>query len=296
MLIIIQCLKKWDAELRSVSNFQIHTDHKNLKYFMTVKKLTEQQMRWFLTLSQYNFFILYLLRNQNERTDTLSRHKQDMLTDVSDDRVQHHIMQMLHFKMLCKSIQTASMTVANISNSMLVWDWDLFNEITDLEQMWVKTEVKDESYDELCQVIQEQQRFFSIILKVRMFITECFLSDEEKLLFCERCWVLISELLDTELIQYTHDLTMIKHSKRDVTDALLLRQFFWLKMLQNVHTFCRNYDKCHMNNSWKNCQQGFLKPLSVLRRIWWKIFIDFVVNLLSSESCMNLLMITDYLS
>jgi len=28
MLIIIQCLKEWDAELRSVSSFQIFTDHK----------------------------------------------------------------------------------------------------------------------------------------------------------------------------------------------------------------------------------------------------------------------------
>jgi hypothetical protein len=28
--------KEWDAELRSVSSFQICTDHKNLKYFMTV--------------------------------------------------------------------------------------------------------------------------------------------------------------------------------------------------------------------------------------------------------------------
>jgi hypothetical protein len=73
MLIIIQCLKEWDAELRSVSSFQICTDHKNLKYFMTVKKLTEQQMRWSLILSQYNFFILYLLSKQNERTDALSR-------------------------------------------------------------------------------------------------------------------------------------------------------------------------------------------------------------------------------
>jgi len=41
MLIIIQCLKEWDAELRSVSSFQIHMNHKNLKYFMTVKKLIE---------------------------------------------------------------------------------------------------------------------------------------------------------------------------------------------------------------------------------------------------------------
>ncbi len=89
---------------------------------------------------------------------------------------------------------------------------------------------------------------------------------------------------------------MTEHLKRDVTDVLLLRQFFWLKMLQNVYTFCRNCNKCHTNNSWKNCQQGFLKPLSVLKRIWQKIFIDFVVNLLSNEGCTNLLIITDCLS
>jgi len=87
MLIIIQCLKEWDTELRSVLSFQICTDHKNLKYFMTVKKLIEWQMRWFLILSWYNFFILYLLRNQNERTDALSKYKQNMLTDLSDNRV-----------------------------------------------------------------------------------------------------------------------------------------------------------------------------------------------------------------
>ncbi len=51
-----------------------------------------------------------------------------------------------------------------------------------------------------------------------------------------------------------------------------------------------------MNNSWKNHWQGFLKPLPVLKRIWQKIFIDFVVNLLSSENCTNLLMITNCLN
>jgi hypothetical protein len=33
-----------------------------------------------------------------------------------------------------------------------------------------------------------------------------------------------------------------------------------------------------MNNSWKDRWQGFLKPLPVLKQIWWKIFIDFVVD------------------
>ncbi len=125
---------------------------------------------------------------------------------------------------------------------------------------------------------------------------KCFLSDEEKLLFHRRHWVLFSESLCTRLIQYTHDSTMTEHSERDVINALLSQQFFWPEMLQNVCTFCWNCDKCCMNNSWKDHWQGFLKPLPVSEWIWWKIFIDFVVDLLSSESCMNLLIITDCFS
>ncbi len=67
-------------------------------------------------------------------------------------------------------------------------------------------------------------------------------------------------------------------------------------MLQKVCTFCWNCDKCCTNNSWKDCWQGFLKSLPVLKWIWQKIFIDFVVDLLSSEGCTNLLIITDHLS
>jgi len=159
------------------------------------------------------------------------------------------MMQIIHSEIISKPIQTVLMTIANILIPVLVQDQNLFNKVTDLKQMWVNAEIKDESYEKLCQAIQEQQRFFSIILRVRMFITECFLSNEEKLLFCKRHWVLILKSLYMRLIQYTHDLTMTEHSERNITDLFLLRQFFWLRMLQNVSTFCRNCDKCYMNNS-----------------------------------------------
>jgi len=160
----------------------------------------------------------------------------------------------------------------------------------------MSAEAEDESYNELCQTIHKKQRSFSTVLEVRIFITECFLSNEEKLLFCERHWVSFSEPLHTELIQYTHDSTMTEHSERDVTDTLLSQQFFWPEMLQNVCTFCWNCDKCCMNNSWKDRWQDFLKSLLILKQIWWKIFIDFVVDLSSSESGINLLIITDCLN
>ncbi len=92
-------------------------------------------MRWFLILSQYNFFILYLLENQNERTDTLLKCEQDMLTGFSNDKVQHYTMQMIHLKIMSKSIQAASMTVVNILIPVLVQDQNLFSEAIDLKQM-----------------------------------------------------------------------------------------------------------------------------------------------------------------
>ncbi len=87
---------------------------------MTVKKLTEQQMRWSLILSQYNFFILYLLSKQNEKTDALLRQKQNVSMNLLNDRVQHCMTQIIHFKMMSKPIQAASMTVADILIPVLV--------------------------------------------------------------------------------------------------------------------------------------------------------------------------------
>ena len=43
MLAIICSLKQWRPELEGThSQFQIYTDHKALKYFMTTKQLTER--------------------------------------------------------------------------------------------------------------------------------------------------------------------------------------------------------------------------------------------------------------
>jgi len=167
---------------------------------MTVKKLTEWQIRWSLILLQYNFFILYLLSKQNERADALLRQKQNVSMNLSDNRVQHCMMQIICSEMMSKPIQTVLMTVADILISVLIQDQNLFDEITDLKQMWENAEAKDELYNELCQSICEKQRSFSTVLRVRMFIMKCSLSSEENLLFQERCWVLNSEFLCTKLI------------------------------------------------------------------------------------------------
>lgn len=42
LLAIVACMKEWDAELRGLAKaFTILSDHMNLKYFLTTRKLTE---------------------------------------------------------------------------------------------------------------------------------------------------------------------------------------------------------------------------------------------------------------
>ena len=98
MLAIIRCLEEWDAELRSVK-FEIRIDHKNLEYFMTVKKLTERQIKWSLILFKYDFVINYITGKSNERADALSRREQDV-PEAGDDRLEYKTAPLLKPRML----------------------------------------------------------------------------------------------------------------------------------------------------------------------------------------------------
>jgi hypothetical protein len=95
MLAIIRCLREWDTDLRSVRSFEICTDHKNLEYFMTAKRLTERQVRWSLDLSKYNFTLSYIKGAANIVADAMSRRTQDIPQNDSDARVADRTYQLL---------------------------------------------------------------------------------------------------------------------------------------------------------------------------------------------------------
>ena len=95
MLAIVRSLEEFDCELRGLAEFEVYSDHKNLQYFMTVRKLTERQMRWSLTLSRYNFRIIHVSGANNGRADALSRRDQDLPKGAEDSRVQERNIQLI---------------------------------------------------------------------------------------------------------------------------------------------------------------------------------------------------------
>ncbi len=86
LLIIIRCLKHWCLELKCTNILiKIFINHLNLKYFMIIKELIRQQVKWAEKLSEYNFKIIYQSKKQNLKVDVLIRISDVKSVKANDD-------------------------------------------------------------------------------------------------------------------------------------------------------------------------------------------------------------------
>ena len=84
MLAVVSCLKFWEPELKACGPFTIWTDHRNLEYFMVKRQLSERQIRWYESLSKFQFSLVYRPGAEAVVPDALSRREQDTLGE--DDK------------------------------------------------------------------------------------------------------------------------------------------------------------------------------------------------------------------
>ena len=69
-------------------------NYKNLEYFLTVRKLSERQMRWQLVLSKFNPVIRYRPGKDGGLPDALTRRDQDLLEE-GDERLNYRMAQLI---------------------------------------------------------------------------------------------------------------------------------------------------------------------------------------------------------
>jgi len=74
MLAIIRVLEEWKHFLEGATHpVEIWTDHKNLEYFMTAKKLNCRQACWSLHLARFDFLLYHRPGHTMGKPDALSR-------------------------------------------------------------------------------------------------------------------------------------------------------------------------------------------------------------------------------
>jgi len=85
ILAIICVLEEWRHFLEEVTYpVKIWTNHKNLEYFMTAKKLNRRQARWSLHLARFDFLLYHRPRRTMGKLNTLSR-RADHRNGASDN-------------------------------------------------------------------------------------------------------------------------------------------------------------------------------------------------------------------
>jgi len=99
MLAIICALEEWRHFLEGATHpVEIWTDHKNLKYFMTAKKLNRRQARWSLHLARFNFLLHHCPGRTMGKLDTLSK-RADHGNGASDN--ENIVLLQLEFLAVC---------------------------------------------------------------------------------------------------------------------------------------------------------------------------------------------------
>ncbi|CAJ2645485.1 unnamed protein product, partial [Trifolium pratense] len=90
LLAIVNVFETWTAELGSVeASTLVISDHKNLGYFTTSKKLNRRQVRWNDLLSNYDFKIVFRQGKKNGKPDALTRISEDKPHSENDQRSQY---------------------------------------------------------------------------------------------------------------------------------------------------------------------------------------------------------------
>ncbi|KAI0994388.1 hypothetical protein K3495_g13794, partial [Podosphaera aphanis] len=265
LLAIVVCMKEWDAELRGLAKpFNILSDHMNLKYFLTRRRLTERQIRWAEFLSRFRYMLQFRKGSESERPDALSRRDQDKPKD-GDPRLLSRERQAL------SPINIVKLSIEGLN---IVEGGDIFvNE--DLQKLWNQGLREDSNFLKIVRAVENGERTWPKDLRVctegsnetkplqAMIAASSFDRESGILYYQGRIWVPMFEPLTTAIIQNTHDSTVSGHPGRDATLSQVARSYFWPGISKAVKRFCKNCDICGRSSIWRHQKQGLLKPLPV---------------------------------
>jgi hypothetical protein len=308
LLAIIRCLEEWEAELKSVGQFTVLTDHKNLEYFTTVRKLSERQMRWQLILSKFNPVIQYRPGKEGGLPDALTRRDQD-LPKEGDQRLDYRMAQLIPEGMIQgNTIRLAPAAVPRDSPPSLGDGSEsttgpeplaeLERSFTDqLQTLWSTGVAEDKDFGRLKEVVESGGRVFPADLntKIKVSVSDCTIDNEGRLRFRGRLWVPNYEPLRTAIVQELHDSVLTGHPGKNGTIAVVSREFFWPGLQSTVKQFVRNCGVCGRTKVWRDRKHGLLRPLPIPEQQWQEISVDFVGPLPISSTFDTITVFTDRL-
>ena len=117
----------------------------------------------------------------------------------------------------------------------------------------------------------------------------------------EKLLIFNNDELRLKLIQLAHDTFIVDHFEVTKIYKILVRNYFWINMMNTVKQFTRNCHICRREKLFRNKYSEALRFLFVSEVRWSNISIDFVIKLSKSKNlwevkCENMMIIVNKLS
>jgi len=117
LMIIVHAFKKWWSKLKdSIYSVEMITNHKNLKYFMSIKQLSHHQDHWSEFLFKFNYHITYHLDKINDKLNALTRRSKDLFKERNTFNSQHQYQHQTILKTHVLDLNIVENLIFNIFN------------------------------------------------------------------------------------------------------------------------------------------------------------------------------------
>lgn len=261
LLAIVSAFQVWRAYLEGAKHtVTVRTDHHNLTFFTTTKKLTRRQARWAETLAQYDFKIVHCKGTENAVADALSRRPD--------------------YEIGTKEAAPAILTTNEQGD--IVYNRQILAATSEIEDDgWLDKIRKATTEDESMQKILESDQNGTM-------------SDDGLVLI--HGLIYIPRSLQDETIKKHHDLPTHGHMGIEKTMEHISRNYYIPNMHRKVRGYLRNCDTCQRDKPSRHLPYGELQLADTPTKPWEWITMDFITKLPESDECDMIMVIVDRLT
>ncbi len=160
---------------------------------------------------------------------------------------------------------------SQLDQDILNLDEDFADILT--QTLWKQVKINDKFAAQIIEALCNQAWYHN-----KISLVECE-EHENHLYFQERKYVLNSDKLRLCIIQLAHDSVVDDHSERAKSYELIIRVYWWSNIYKYVQRFVRNCHVCTRFKSSRQWTQEWLRLLSIFKRRWRDVFMNYVDSL-----------------
>src|SRR5258708_7515293 len=281
LLAMFEAFKNWRHFLEGSGEvIDTVTDHKNLEYFTTLKKLSHWQARWAEFLAQFNMRVHFRPGRLGSKLDVLT-HRWDLYMDGDGQEPAatnvHPIFDSEHLTedpvLACMGTMEEPTAAAGDTMDSEAIDGDI-----------ATIGAGDDFARKICGQIKAANHL------------EGWMEQDGCLLFCDCLYVPDEGMLRVKIICNHHDHTTAGHFRETKTTELICHRYHWPGLKCMVKDYVRMCTSCVCTKAWCHKPYGLLKQLPIPICPWESVSMDFIEQLPVSDRFIAILVVEDRLT